>query len=127
MAASDALLLLRNAISKDQAPSLIRSSESDSVDDVVESLAEATHLRFSTQHSLPLTSPTRFVISGNPVDLRNIYLAWLKKDAAIPEYVNEARQLNEELASTGNGGTVQNLQFVQKLDLVAWLQGASRW
>lgn len=128
MATSDALLKLRDAIAQGPAPILTKSADGITADEVVDSLADATHLQFNpnTEHHLfPLTAPTRFVISGNPVDLRNIYLAWLKKDAAIPEYVNEARQLNEELAKTGAGGSVQNLQFVQKLDLVAWLQGAS--
>ncbi|KAF2763040.1 CDC73-domain-containing protein [Pseudovirgaria hyperparasitica] len=128
MASFDPLLQLREAIAKGPAPFLTKSSDGTATGDIVASLSEATHLQFNhdnQQRLIPLTTPTRFVVSGNPVDLRNIYLAWIKKDAAIPEYVGEARKLNEELAKSGAVAAVQNLQFVQKLDLVAWLQGAS--
>ncbi|OLN88094.1 Cell division control protein 73 [Colletotrichum chlorophyti] len=61
-------------------------------------------------------------IADRPVDLRSIYFAWLNKDVAIPEYNASATRLNEELGSLG---TVQNLAFVERLDLFTWLEGAS--
>lgn len=83
----------------------------------------------SNHESFPLSTPTRFVSSekdNTPIDLRSIYFAWQKKDVAIPEYIASAQQLNEELeAEGGAGGKVQNLVFVERLDLITWLEGAS--
>ena len=60
------------------------------------------------------------------MELRSIYFAWLNKDTAIPEYNASAKALNEELASEGGaGGKVQNLAFVERLDLITWLEGAT--
>jgi parafibromin len=72
-----------------------------------------------------LDTSTRFISSGKPVDLRSIYFAWLKKDVAIPDYIASAQRLSEELAAAGKGGKVQNLVFVERLDLITWLEGAS--
>ena len=45
---------------------------------------------------------------------------------AIPDYIASAQQLNEELSAPGGaGGKVQNLVFVERLDLITWLEGAS--
>jgi parafibromin len=94
-------------------------------------LASATHLHFAgsgptAPHSFPLDTPTRFAPLGKPVDLRSIYFAWLRKDVAIPDYVAEAQRLSEQLAAAGvPGAQVQNLVFVQRLDLITWLEGAS--
>jgi len=75
---------------------------------------------------VPLTTPTRFTSSNKPVDLRSIYFAWLKRETAIPEYNASALSLNTELAADGGaGGEVQNLAFVERLDLITWLEGAS--
>ena len=60
------------------------------------------------------------------MNLRSIYFAWIKKDAAIPEYNALAQALSVELASEdGAGGEIRNLAFVERLDLITWLEGAS--
>jgi parafibromin len=124
----DPLLLLRQSIAADS-PAIPTASEdapSPASDDI--SLATATHLRFSSplQASIPLDTPTRFISSDQPVDLRSIYFAWLKREVAIPEYNASALALNTELAGEGGAeGKVQNLAFVERLDLITWLEGAS--
>ncbi len=124
----DPLLCLRHSIASDRPPILTTSADATAASDAVDNLAVATHLQFTepNHQSFPLDTPTRFVSSENAVDLRSIYFAWQKKDVAIPEYIASAQQLNEELsASGGAGGKVQNLVFVERLDLITWLEGAS--
>jgi len=124
----DPLLLLRQSIASDNpiVPTISEDASSGASADI--SLATAKYLQFSSpaQISIPLTTPTRFVSSDQPVDLRSIYFAWLKREVAIPEYNASALALNTELASEGGaGGKVQNLAFVERLDLITWLEGAS--
>ncbi|KAI8156842.1 Cell division control protein 73 [Colletotrichum sp. SAR 10_70] len=117
----DPLLLLRQSIASKR-PAVPTASSDASAAEVP--LSKATHLRFSHPSivSVSLDTPTRFISSDRPVDLRSIYFAWLNKDVAIPEYNASATRLNEELGSLG---TVQNLAFVERLDLFTWLEGAS--
>jgi parafibromin len=73
--------------------------------------------------------------ANQPIDLRSIYFAWLKKDVAIPEYIASAQELNAVLESrhrseagataTAEPPKVLNLVFVERLDLITWLEGAS--
>lgn len=124
----DPLLLLRQTIASDSPCVPTTSADASSASSVDLSLATATYLLFSApvQVSLPLTTPTRFISSDKPVNLRSIYFAWLKRESAIPEYNASARALNEELAAEGGaGGEVQNLPFVERLDLLTWLESAS--
>ncbi|KJZ77954.1 hypothetical protein HIM_02591 [Hirsutella minnesotensis 3608] len=90
-------------------------------------LARRPHLSLSLCPSwqLALDAPTRFVSSERPVDLRSIYFAWLNRELAIPEYNASATTLNDELAGGGSGAKVQNLGFIERLDLITWLEGAS--
>src|ERR1700722_8436417 len=123
----DPLLLLRNSIALD-APCIPTTTVDTSTASSVDlSLATASFLQFpSASVSIPLTTPTRFISSNKPVDLRSIYFAWLKRETAIPEYNASALSLNAELAAEdGAGGEVQNLAFVERLDLITWLEGAS--
>ena len=125
---TDPLLNLRRSIAANKAPLAATSPEPVAPSDAIKSLSIATHLQFSDPQfqSFPLDTPTRFVSSGNPVDLRSIYFAWEKKDVAIPDYIASAQQLNEDLVAAGGaGGKVQNLVFVERLDLITWLEGAS--
>lgn len=125
----DALLLLRQSIASHSPAVPTTSVDASSAAEVDLSLAKATHLHFSqpVQVSLPLATPTRFTSSDDqPVDLRSIYFAWLKRESAIPEYNASAAALDAELkAEGGAGGKVQNLAFVERLDLITWLEGAS--
>jgi len=128
--APDALLALRHSIATNNPPILTTTSESASATNTTQSLSLATHLQFhhasGPQQILPLSAPTRFESSGKALDLRSILFAWQKKDDAIPDYLDATRKLNEELAEEGAvGGTVQNLVFTEKLDLITWLEGAS--
>lgn len=125
---ADPLVSLRRSIASNTPPIPTSSSRPTAASDAIENLAIATHLQFSEpEHlSFPLDTPTRFTSSEKPVDLRSIYFAWQKKDVAIPDYIASAQQLNEELAGAdGVGGKVQNLVFVERLDLITWLEGAS--
>lgn len=127
MAASnhDALLSLRQSIVSNSPVTLSTSSDSSTS---TTDFAAASHLIFTAPqaHSIPLEQETRFVpaAAGKPVDLRSIYFAWTKKDDGIPEYIASTQKLNDELAATGKAG-VQNLVFVERLDLITWLEGAS--
>ena len=120
----DPLISLRRSIASDSPITLSTSAESTIPTD---SLALANHLRFTNPelHSIPLDTPTRFISSEKPVDLRSIYFAWQKKDVNIPDYIASAQQLNDELAETDQPGRVQNLVFVERLELMTWLEGAS--
>lgn len=119
----DPLLLLRQSIAADTQCIPTTSEDATSAAAVDLSLANATYLRFA-QTSVPLTTPTRFFSSDKPVDLRSIYFAWRTKDETIPAYGEKVAALNEELVA-GAGGSIQSLAFVEKLDLITWLEGAS--
>ncbi|KAL4917261.1 RNA pol II accessory factor, Cdc73 family-domain-containing protein [Aspergillus aurantiobrunneus] len=129
----DPLLALRRAIAAGSLPTATTSSEL-STESATDDLAKATHLYF--QHPLPqtlaLNSPTRFISSSSdsPVDLRGIFFAYQKKDVAIPEYITSVQELNEALKQKERGEgapeeQAQNLSFVERLDLITWLEGAS--
>jgi parafibromin len=127
-AAPDPLLNLRISIASNMPPIPTTSPDSSSASEATDNLAIATYLQFSdpNHQSYPLDIPTRFISSDKPVDLRSIYYAWLKKDVGISDYIASAQQLNEELSGPGGaGGKVQNLVFVERLDLITWLEGAS--
>lgn len=127
-AQSDPLLRLRQAIASDGPIVPTKSADPARTPDSGISLADATQLLFTepTRQTFGLDIPTRFKSSDKPVDLRSIYFAWQKKDVAIPDYIASAQKLNEELSAQGAaGGNVHNLVFVERLDLITWLEGAS--
>jgi parafibromin len=119
----DPLLRLRQAISSGK--SFIPSASAD-VGSAEVALAQASHLVFpELDVALPIDSATRFISNDKPVDLRSIYFAWLNRELAIPEYNASATTLNDELTAAGSAGKVQNLGFIERLDLITWLEGAS--
>jgi parafibromin len=119
----DPLVLLRKAISGSQ-PFIPSASDDPGAPECP--LSQASHLQFSTQGTaLAIDTPTRFISNDKPVDLRSIYFAWLNRELAIPEYNASATTLNEQLATAGSTGKVQNLGFIERLDLITWLEGAS--
>ena len=133
---SDPLLSLRRAIAAQALPAPTTSSDvSNASDNLTDDLAKANHLYFThpIPHTLPLNTLTRFVSPANndaQVDLRSIFFAWQKKDVAIPEYIASAQEVNEALKHKkeqegGNEEQVLNLVFVERLDLITWLEGAS--
>jgi parafibromin len=121
---TDPLYLLRRSLASNQLPI---PTTSDDPDKATDDLSAATHLYFThpSPQSLPLTTPTRFISADTPVDLRSIFLAFQKKDVPIPEYIASAQQLNEALEKADAGTKVLNLKFVERLDLITWLEGAS--
>jgi len=125
---SDALLCLRQAIASNNHPILTTSSTPAVADNTTTDLAQATHLQFHhpNQHQdiFPLNEPTRFVSPDKTVDLRAVYFAWQRKDDAGADYIAATRKLNEELPA-GAGGSIQNLVFAERLDLINWLDGSS--
>ena len=56
------------------------------------------------------------------MDLRSIYFAWQQKDETVPEYISRAAELDKELPE---GQKLRNLVFVERIELIAWLEGAS--
>ncbi|KAF2877574.1 RNA pol II accessory factor, Cdc73 family-domain-containing protein [Massariosphaeria phaeospora] len=106
-------------------PILTTTADPSGASDTVTSLAHATHLSFNfdaVHKTFALTAPTRFAPADKPVDLRSVYFAWLNKDAPVTEYLTAVQNLNEELPS-GAGGSVQNLSFPQRIELIEWLGG----
>lgn len=118
----DPLLLLRQSIASGS--SIIPTTSPDDTSAPEANLAQATHLQFTHPRrvSIPIDAPTRFISNDSPVDLRSIYFAWLNREVAIPEYNASATKLNEELAGAS---TVHKFAFVERLDLITWLEGAS--
>lgn len=125
----DPLSSLRHSIASDHSPVPTTSSSDLTADSRTDNLALATHLHFTgpDAHFISLDTPTRFLSSGIPVDLRSIFFAWQKKDVNIPDYIASAQALGDDLAATdgAEGRRVQNLVFVERLDLITWLEGAS--
>ncbi|KAI9662926.1 MAG: accessory factor associated with RNA polymerase II [Bathelium mastoideum] len=129
-AAIDPLLTLRRAVSSNIEPIPTKSPDA-SASDTELNLAKATHVLFNFTNETPLSfelsTPTRFISSGNAVDFRSIYLAWQNKDATVTDYLAATRSVNADLANAdegGVGGEVKNLIFAEKLDLITWLESA---
>lgn len=124
--AADSLLSLRHSIIAAEPYVLSEDSkpETSTID-----LAIAKYVYFGKaeqQILFALDSPTRFLSSGKPVSLRSVVFAWQKKDVAIPDYIAAVQKLNADLLGpNGAGDSVQNLVFIEKLDLVTWLEGAA--
>ncbi|OIW32165.1 CDC73-domain-containing protein [Coniochaeta ligniaria NRRL 30616] len=121
----DPLLLLRQSIASGSSIIPTTSPDDTSSSSAPEAnLAQATHLQFTHPRrvSIPIDAPTRFISNDSPVDLRSIYFAWLNREVAIPEYNASATKLNDELAGAS---TVHKFAFVERLDLITWLEGAS--
>jgi parafibromin len=130
MASTDPLLLLRASVEASNPPKLTTSTTPDTAAaNLVDTLINATHLYFSSTPAGPqchdLSSPTRFISTtptDTPVDLRSIYFAWQQKDQTVPEYIAAASELQRDLPE---GQNVRHLVFVERIDLLTWLEGAS--
>ena len=128
MTTTDPLQLLRLTIAASKTPILsITSDPSAAESNATDSLAIATHLFFPspTPRCHALAAPTRFVSTtpdATAVDLRSIFFAWLQKDVTVPEYIASATDLEKQLP---DGQKVRNLVFVERIDLITWLEGAS--
>jgi parafibromin len=129
----DPLLALRHSITTSTPPTL-HKSDNPLPDEPQPDIAQATHIRFTlnlnsgpSQRYYDFTTPTRFYTTAEqPINLRSIYFTWLNKDASLPDYIAAVKKLNEELQGPGGaGGSVVNLAFAQKVELIAWLAGES--
>lgn len=123
---ADPLLFLRQAIA---AGTAVVPTATDAADASETPLPQAKFLQFAGEGgqstALPVDAPTRFLSNDAPVDLRSIYFAWLNREVAIPDYNAAATRLNEELAAAASSATVHKFAFVERLDLITWLEGAS--
>jgi parafibromin len=120
----DPLYNLRLSIKASATP-ILSTSANPAPADYIDDLARATHITFNVDdahRTFDLTSDTRFAPDSKPIDLRSCYFAWVNKDASVTDYFAAVTTLNEELPG-GAGGSVQNLTFAQKIELVAWLSG----
>ena len=126
---ADALVNLRRAVIAGKTFNLSRSVDEVAPNESQPDLAHATYIHFDDGGhpvSFPLDTPTRFISNEKPIQLRSVLFAWQNKDVAIPDYIAAVQRLNAELAAPGAaGGSVQNLVFIEKLDLVTWLEGAA--
>ncbi|KAM5448698.1 accessory factor associated with RNA polymerase II [Microsporum audouinii] len=122
----DCLLALKRALSSPSSAPVLTTSSDLSTEQATDDISKATHLYLTEPipQSIPLSTPTRFIsaAANQAIDLRSIYFAWLKKDVAIPEYIASAQEVNDAL---GESAKVLNLVFVEKVDLISWLEGAS--
>ncbi|KAJ2901961.1 hypothetical protein MKZ38_001151 [Zalerion maritima] len=123
----DALLLFRQSVAT-QRPLIPTTSATPNPSAKETPLAQATHLQFNLSPApvcLPLDTPTRYVDSnGAPFDLRSVYFAYSNHQRTIPEYNGLVEQLNAEFASAGISHRVHGVSFVERLELVTWLEGA---
>ena len=125
-AQTDPLLNLRFAITSNSKPVLTSSSDPPTVEDSTV-ISKASHIHFTTpqgHRSFSLDTSTRFTALDQGVDLRSIYFAWLNKDVSVQDYLAAITSLNEELSRPGGaGGSVLNLPFGERFELLQWLQG----
>lgn len=123
----DALLLFRQSVASQQ-PLIPTTSATPHPNAKEAPLSQATHLQFNVHPvpaCLPLDTPTRYVDSADrPFDLRSVYFAYSNHQRTIAEYNDLVVKLNGEFAAAGLSHRVQGVSFVERLELVTWLEGA---
>ena len=123
----DALLLFRQSVAS-QRPLIPTTSATPNTSATEAVLSQATHLQFNVHPSpvcLPLDTPTRYVDSDDkPFDLRSVYFAYSNHQRTIAEYNDLVKKLNDEFTAAGIAHRVQGVSFVERLELVTWLEGA---
>jgi parafibromin len=119
----DPLLLLRETLSSDAGITLL--SITDDLTTEVTSLSLATHISFppssfsSTPVILPKDTPTRYLSDNLPTstltfDLQSLVFAYLKRDAAVVEYMTGVREIGMGFVS-----------IIERKVVVDWLIGKS--
>ncbi|QSL64693.1 hypothetical protein MERGE_001995 [Pneumocystis wakefieldiae] len=93
-------------------PKFLRSQD---IESVVPRLEEAEYLGFSNGVVVSLKDKTRFVRkeTGEPFNLLSIFFAWQLKDVNVAKYIQRCGESD-----------IKNLSFLEKTDLVTWLDGA---
>lgn len=115
----DPLIVLRSAIAAETKPKLIDGTGSETDD-----ITKAESLEFSSVPGIsegtikfPLDQETRFE-SKDPeskmLDLRTVYNCYVTREMGMTEYITES----------GERG-IYNLKFLERTDLITWLEGAS--
>lgn len=115
----DSLTTLRAAISTKIVPEL-----RDGSDNTIDDITKAETLHFSPvpgvsdqETTLQLNAETRFEskdATSNFIDLRTVYNCWITKDLNVTDYINISAERN-----------IKNLKFLERTDLLTWLEGAS--
>lgn len=118
----DPLTALRASIKQNAAIKLLTTTSIDTAD-VAESIVQASALLFPKLSSVtaqdtavPLDQLTRFIPTGEdqPVDLRTIYNCFLTKDLNVTDYIAISEERN-----------IKNLKFLDRANLLTWLDGAT--
>ena len=119
----DPLILYRNAIEAKSLPSLTTSSATSAApSNLTESYLEATHLYFPdpSLQCIALTTQTRFIrADSTPLTLGGVYFAYHLKDQIVNEYIALVTDVNAQLPDERK---VQSLPFIERLDLLTWLE-----
>ncbi|EPS42719.1 hypothetical protein H072_3336 [Dactylellina haptotyla CBS 200.50] len=117
-ASTDPLQLLRASIQTSNPPKL---SDGPTATTPEPPISAATHIIFTqpANVSFPLNTLTRFHTKGGEAfDIRSVLFAWRHKDDGIPAYVAACQ-------AVGNGKLVKNLGFLERTDLITFLEGAT--
>lgn len=109
---SDPLSLLRKDISKKGKPVLISGGSADS--SVTEDINEATHLKLQNGTILDLNEPTIFEIDASPITLKVAAYSWFNQNLSAANFLADSQSKN-----------IQTLTFLQRTDLISWLNGDS--
>lgn len=106
---------LRACVSAHEQPVLLRSARD--LRDIVQSVSNCGAVLFPTSNNLVVASdaPTAFVrtASREHVALVAVLFAWQCRDDSVTDYIRKCQDAN-----------IVNLSFLERADLVAWLQGA---
>ena len=120
----DPLLLMREAIRMNS--SMVPTTSADNLEDPKEAdISEATHLVFtqSPRVALPIDTPTRFVNNeSKTIDLRSCFFVWSVRESTFPLYNSAAAELSQKLPGDM---TVYSFAWVERLELIAYLEGSS--
>ncbi|EEB06112.1 Cdc73 family RNA polymerase II accessory factor [Schizosaccharomyces japonicus yFS275] len=109
----DPLVQLRECISKNGTIVLLSSENPTSK---VSALQDAHFVQFGSNTPMNLSLPTRFIRTENKeaFPLQAVVFAWLQKEKSIADYIQQCSELG-----------IKNLTFLERTDLISWLEGAA--
>lgn len=108
-AGKDSLASLRAAIGAKSDIKILVDKDSEITDDITKGKS-----LLIGDDTFALDENTRFEVNDEPITLRTVYNAWLTRDLSIADYIS---------ASDERG--IPNLRFLQRTDLITWLDGSS--
>lgn len=113
----DPLLVLRASVQANAGIKMLTTTDASS-GDATENITEAVALLFPNHNNMvvPLDQITRFVPSGEEsgVDMRTIYHCVLTRDLNLTDYISASEERN-----------IKNLKFLDRTNLLTWLDGAA--